>query len=237
MTLCLDFGALFLSPPLKVEGQLPPWFRCLWWRLIRACYSNLTAVVKSGSTLSDPFPITRGVKQGSILSPTFFLIVIDKLLWQLKKTSSGISICDLYLGRAVHADVSAIASSATVAEEKGWIIHDFPSENDLKLNSEKQDITIQQPRKGLSKPTGPHSWDHTSSFVPWLPVVSQFISKTWVWNQTSTRPDDNSLLLPPQVVSLDTQTIYLGKWLKPVSSLHYSMELRIGSLTKAAWSW
>ena len=64
----------------------------------------LTAVVKSRPNLSDPFPITRGVQQGSVLSPTFFLIVMDKLLSQLKETSSGTSLCGLYLGGAAHAD-------------------------------------------------------------------------------------------------------------------------------------
>ena len=47
----------------------------------------------------------------------------DKLLWQLKETSSRTSVCNLYLGGAVHADdVLAIASSATVAEEQGRIM-------------------------------------------------------------------------------------------------------------------
>ena len=111
------------------------------WRLIKACYSNLTAVVKSGSTLSARFAVTRGVQQGPVLSPTFFLIVMDKLLQQLKATSAGLSICGLYLGGAAHADdVRAIASSASVTEEQGQIIHDFAVENGLKLNSEKTEI-------------------------------------------------------------------------------------------------
>ena len=55
------------------------------WRLIKARYGNLTAVVKSGSSLSHPFPVTHGIQQGSVLSPTFFLIVMDKLLHQLRE--------------------------------------------------------------------------------------------------------------------------------------------------------
>ena len=43
------------------------------WRLIKACYSNLTAVVKSESTPSDCFSVTHGVQQGSVLSPPYFL--------------------------------------------------------------------------------------------------------------------------------------------------------------------
>ena len=67
------------------------------WRLIKACYGNLTPVVKSGSSLSHPFPVTRGVQQGSVVSPTFFLIVMDKLLNQLRECSAGTSVHDPYL--------------------------------------------------------------------------------------------------------------------------------------------
>ena len=139
------------------------------WRLIKACYSNLTAVVKSGSTLSAPFAVTRGMQQGSVLSPTFFLIVMDKLLQQLKATSAGLSICGLYLGGAAHADdVRAIASSASVTEEQGQIIHDFAVENGLKLNSEKTEIV--KISQSNSREKGHlhhlHLVDHTIETVP-----------------------------------------------------------------------
>ena len=111
------------------------------WRLIQACYSNLTAVVKSGSALSAPFPVSRGVQQGSVLSPTFFLVVMDKLLLLLKESSAGLSIGGLYLGGASHADdVRAIASSASAAEEQSQFIQNFAIENGLKLNHEKTEI-------------------------------------------------------------------------------------------------
>ena len=63
---------------------------------------------------------------------------MDKLLQQLRDTSAGLSICGLYLGGAAHADdIRAIASSASVTEEQGQIMHDFAIGNGLKLNSEK----------------------------------------------------------------------------------------------------
>ena len=111
------------------------------WRLIRACYNNLSSVVRSGSTLSAPFAVTRGVQQGSVLSPTFFLIVMDGLLHRLRESSAGISMCGLFLGGAAHADdVRAIASSATAAEQHSQILHNFAAENGLKLNSAKTEV-------------------------------------------------------------------------------------------------
>ena len=34
---------------------------------------------------------------GSVLSSTFFLVVMDRLLTELKENKAGISICNLYL--------------------------------------------------------------------------------------------------------------------------------------------
>ena len=111
------------------------------WRLIRACYSNLTSVVHSGSTLSAPFAVLCGVQQGSVLSPTFFLTIMDKLLQRLKETSAGVSLCGLYLGGAAHADdVRAIATSATVAEQQSQIIQSFATCHGLKFNSDKSEV-------------------------------------------------------------------------------------------------
>ena len=111
------------------------------WRLIRAWYENLTAVVRSGPTMSSPIHILRGVQQGSVLSPIFFLVIMDDLLHQLSQSSCGASICRLYLGGAAHADdVRAIASSTSGAEAQGAIISDFSSKHGLHLNSTKTEI-------------------------------------------------------------------------------------------------
>ena len=111
------------------------------WRLIWFWYSNLTAVVRSGAITSSPIHILRGVQQGSVLSPIFFLVIMDNLLHQLSRNSCGASIYHLYLGGAIHADdVRAVASSTSVAEAQGAIISDFSSKHGLHLNSTKTEI-------------------------------------------------------------------------------------------------
>ena len=74
------------------------------WRIISCLYSKLRTVVKSGFSISTPFPVLCGIQQGSVLSPTFSLIVMDKLLMELKENKASISICNLYLRGAAHAD-------------------------------------------------------------------------------------------------------------------------------------
>ena len=52
----------------------------------------------------------RDVQQGSVLSSTFFLTILDRLLRKL--TFAGVAMCGLHLGGAAHADeVWAITSS------------------------------------------------------------------------------------------------------------------------------
>ena len=111
------------------------------WRLFRAWYSNLSALVRFKSVTSPSIPVHRGVQQGSVLSPTFFLVVMDKLLLQLSDERCGISICGLYLGGAAHADdVRTIASSAAIAEVQGGVIFEFAHNNGLLVNREKTEV-------------------------------------------------------------------------------------------------
>ena len=70
------------------------------WRVIKACYDNIQVVVSSNSKYSTPVSFLRGVQQGSVLSPIFFLVVMDKMLQKVEDENAGISICNLFLGAA-----------------------------------------------------------------------------------------------------------------------------------------
>ena len=51
--------------------------------IIRQLYQGFTCQVIHAGNLTDPFPVTTGVRQGCLLSPLLFLMVID---W-ISKTS------------------------------------------------------------------------------------------------------------------------------------------------------
>ena len=146
-----------------------------------------------------------GVQQGSVLSPTFFLVIMDKLLLQLRESSAGLSIGGLYLGGASHADdVCAIASSASAVEEQCQFIQNFAIENSLKLNHEKTEYLNQSAQKTtncrystsqLRRYLIQHAWATHG------PTTYQQVLK-----QTSTKQGDNSLLLVPQEAFWVTQT-------------------------------
>lgn len=47
------------------------------WRLLRSWYKGASGRVKMDGRLSDEFQIERGVKQGTVLSSSLFLLVMD----------------------------------------------------------------------------------------------------------------------------------------------------------------
>ena len=60
--------------------------------------------MRHNGVTSHSFDVQRGVRQGSVLSPTLFLVVIDSPLQQLEHSGSGLAISGLDTGCAVHAD-------------------------------------------------------------------------------------------------------------------------------------
>ena len=108
------------------------------WRLLHNWYSNSRNVVRFDCHLSQSFPVCRGVKQGSILSPTIFIIVIDSLLRSLNASHQGLSRLGLDVGSSAHADDIRVVSNSTDAVSRlGSCVNSFCSANSLKLNASK----------------------------------------------------------------------------------------------------
>ena len=111
------------------------------WRVIKNWYTD---VVKANNML---FKVNRGVKQGSVLSPTLFIVVIDSLLSFLESSGQGFTIHGLKVGCSAHADdVRAASLSLSSAQTEGDLIDAFCKVNALKLNSNK--IEVIAPTKG-----------------------------------------------------------------------------------------
>ena len=71
------------------------------WRLLKSWYEGATCQVKVGEgMLSEPYPVRRGVKQGSILTPALFLLVMVPLL---KVLDAAVRACEQRLCRRIAA--------------------------------------------------------------------------------------------------------------------------------------
>ena len=115
--------------------------RC--WRLIKDWYSNTSSVVKVNGICSDCFPVGRGVKQGSVLSPTLFIAVMDSLLHFLESAGQGLNLLGLHVGASAHADdVRAVSLSKSAAHTQGNLIEAFCQANSLKLNASKTEVVL-----------------------------------------------------------------------------------------------
>ena len=88
------------------------------WRVIKSFYSNPLAQVRVGNGLSRVIKLERGVRQGSVLSPLLFLLVIDSLLVMLANAEAGVSIGGIYVGSLGHADDLRSVTPSLLSLEK-----------------------------------------------------------------------------------------------------------------------
>ena len=118
--------------PILLEQVYSNWCWKLW-RPVKHWYSTTTARVRMESYISDTFPISRGVQQASILYPTLFLVVRDKLICLLCQSIYGLSV------RATYGCSYSCWWSQNPSFLNKMKLLIF-SRNFLKLNSEKFEI-------------------------------------------------------------------------------------------------
>ena len=73
-------------------------------RLISDWYSNQSVRVRWAGGYSEAFGVSNGVRQGSVLSPVLFNVMMDGLLRQVQKTGYGAKMAGFYVGCLAYAD-------------------------------------------------------------------------------------------------------------------------------------
>lgn len=113
------------------------------WRLLKDWYVAAPCCVRVDGRSSDGFAVGRGVRQGSILSPSLFLIVMDPLLKQLEESGVGLSINNFYLGGFLHADdIRTLATRAESLEAQVNSVKSFAVKLFLKLNVATCEVVV-----------------------------------------------------------------------------------------------
>ena len=100
------------------------------WKLLQSWYDGVPCCVSSGGHLSESFAVERGVEQGSIPSPSLFLMVMDPLLQQLECSGLGLFINYYYAGGFMHADdIRTLATSSSSLNTQVSIVNKFAEAN------------------------------------------------------------------------------------------------------------
>lgn len=110
-------------------------------RALHNIYKNPQSIVKTQNTLSKPFRVTKGLKQGCCLSPTLFKIYIQEILqkWRKKCSRMGIEVSDNYcLSTLFFADDQVII--ANCEEDIDYMLRKLKDEYEragMKMNVSK----------------------------------------------------------------------------------------------------
>ena len=106
--------------------------------VIIAWYADLQCRVRWGDTFSQWFEVKAGVRQGGILSPSFYSIYVDELVEVLSKIGIGCHLRGVFLSILLYADDMAL----TAPSLKGLQIlisatEEYCQNWDIMLNSKK----------------------------------------------------------------------------------------------------
>ena len=124
------------------------------WRLLSSWYEGGSCQVKVDGVVSERFVVERGVKQGSVLSPALFLLVMDPLLRQLQASGVGLSVNRYYAGGYLHADdIRTLATSEESLQRQVALVKAFADENFLRLNLSKCEIVMFSRDRSAALPT------------------------------------------------------------------------------------
>ena len=126
--------------------------------------------------ISNRFPISCRVKQGSVLSLTLFLIVMDRLI-HLRESNHSASVSDVHIWvQPYHADNlrTSVPSIECVALQDE-VINQFSAETSLKLNLEKFEvvkISANQPGRPVYYPYWQRHIHNQECKMSWNPRLT-----------------------------------------------------------------
>ena len=112
-------------------------------RLIVNLYVNAQYCVKWNNCISDCFPIQNGVKQGGVVSPLMFTLVLESVVDKVTKSKLGCYVGSKCVSILVFADDILILSPTRSAAQKILnICYDFTESVGLKFNKGKCKVMI-----------------------------------------------------------------------------------------------
>ena len=116
-------------------------------RILLCWYRTQTFCIKWGSTTSDFFNVSNGVRQGGIFSPYLFIVYIDDLSNMLNIARIGCHIHNCCTNHVFYADdICVIAPSLSGLQGLLNICAKFGFKNDIEYNPIKSLCMVFKPR-------------------------------------------------------------------------------------------
>ena len=112
------------------------------WYILKIYYDSSKGTIDLGDgLLSDLFPISFGVKQGGILSPSLFHAYIDELIYECTNENIGAVFNKINVSIIVYADdIILLASVDSHLQKLLNICHNYIKTWRLKFNPNKSNI-------------------------------------------------------------------------------------------------
>ena len=111
--------------------------------IIQQLYDNSSCQVIHEGKLTDTFQVQTGVRQGCLLSPTIFLLVVDWIMKQTttnKKTSIQWAFTKQLEDLEFADDISLLSHRHQVAQEKLSRLAEEAEKTDLNINIKKTEV-------------------------------------------------------------------------------------------------
>jgi hypothetical protein len=109
--------------------------------IVISMYHGMWCRVRWGSQYSDWFQVKAGVKQGGVLSPTFYSVYVDDLVIHLKHLNIGCYVRDLFLAILLYADDMALVSPSVGGLQKLLnMCKMYCDDWDIRLNHKKSKV-------------------------------------------------------------------------------------------------
>ena len=112
-------------------------------RLLCYWYDRQAMRVRWGNSLSDPFHVNNGVRQGGILSPYLFNVYMDDLSQSLNCCKTGCLSGEMMINHLMYADdLMLLSPSATGLQELLLACEKYSKEHATIYNSKKSSVLI-----------------------------------------------------------------------------------------------
>ena len=104
--------------------------------LVKACYRNSRACVQVGKGRTEEFDVKSGLRQGCLLSPLLFNLVLEKVKYSIGNRQNGIAIGGMNIQSLAYADDDAI-----IGEEEELVRNTY---NDYKEAAQRVGLVINE---------------------------------------------------------------------------------------------